>query len=199
VVSRFKSRILLSSLVLLWCAGVGAGVAKLVRYSNTPGVRADAPQHWPAGTSIHPKTGRPVLLVFAHPRCPCSDATIGELALIMAQATDRVDAFVLLYTPRTGGSDFARTQLARDAELIPGVHLIDDPDGIESRRFGAFTSGQTLFYDANGALRFSGGITASRGHAGGNFGRSAVLSLLETGRAPRRTTPVFGCSIRGEE
>jgi hypothetical protein len=138
-------------------------------------------------------------MIFAHPRCPCSDATIGELALIMAQARDRVDAFVLLFTPRTGGSDFARTQLARDAESIPGVHLINDPDGIESRRFGAITSGQTLLYDAHGVLLFSGGITASRGHAGGNYGRSAILSLLETGDAPRRMTPVFGCNIRGEE
>lgn len=155
--------------------------------------------HWPAGASVHPRTGSPALLIFAHPRCPCSDATIGELALIMAQAHDRVDAFVLLYTPRSGASDFARTQLARDAEAIPGVHLIDDPDGIESRRFGAATSGQTLLYDAHGALLFSGGITASRGHAGDNYGRSAVLSLLETGHAGRRTTPVFGCSIRGEE
>jgi hypothetical protein len=172
---------------------------RLVRYSNTPGVLADAPLRWPAGASVHPKTGLLSLLIFAHPRCPCSDATIGELALIMAQAHGRVDAFVLVYTPRIGGNDFAQTQLAHDAESIPGVHLIDDPDGAESRRFGAVTSGQTLFYDARGALLFSGGITASRGHAGGNYGRSAVLSLLETGHAPRRTTPVFGCSIRGEE
>jgi hypothetical protein len=171
----------------------------LVRYSNTPGITANAPRRWPAGASIHPKPGRPVVLIFAHPRCPCSDATFGELALIMAQARGRVDAFVLLYTPRTGGSDFAQTRLARNAGSIPGVRLIEDPDGVESRRFGAATSGQTLFYDAHGSLLFSGGITASRGHVGGNYGRSAVLSLLETGHAPRKTTPVFGCSIRGEE
>jgi hypothetical protein len=117
----------------------------------------------------------------------------------MARARGGADAYVLLYAPRSEGSQFTQTRLMRAAESIPGVHAIDDIDGAESRRFGAATSGQTLFYDAHGALMFNGGITASRGHAGDNYGRDAVLSLLETGTAARRTTPVFGCSLLGEE
>ena len=117
----------------------------------------------------------------------------------MARMRGRVDAYVLLYAPRSEGSQFTQTRLMRDAGSIPGVHPMEDADGAESRRFGAATSGQALLYDSHGALLFNGGITASRGHSGGNYGRDAILSLLETGTAARRTSPVFGCSLLGEE
>ena len=38
------------------------------------------------------------------------------------------------------------------------------------QRFGAETSGQTLLYDRDGRLLFSGGTTGSRGHDGDNAG-----------------------------
>jgi hypothetical protein len=172
---------------------------ELLRYSATPGRLATPPLRWPANALIRPKPGRPTVLVFAHPQCPCTDATMGELSVIMARARGGVDAYVLLYAPRTESSQFTQTRLMRDAESIPGVHPIEDADGAESSRFGASTSGQTLLYDAHGALLFNGGITASRGHSGGNYGIDAILSLLDTGTAARRTAPVFGCSLLGEE
>ena len=52
--------------------------------------------------------------------------------------------------------------------------MLRDDDGAEARRFGAETSGQTLLYDARGALAFSGGITGARGHAGDNAGRASL-------------------------
>ena len=40
------------------------------------------------------------------------------------------------------------------------------------------TSGQVVVYDAKGALLFSGGITAARGHMGDNAGRDRITALL---------------------
>jgi hypothetical protein len=195
---RARWRNFLPVVFALWFAMVGLGAVRLLRYSNTPWRLTSPPRQWPAGSLVHPRARRATLLLFAHPQCPCTSATIGELALVMARRRAPLDAYVLLYVPRSAGSEFTQTQTRSAAESIPGVHVIEDIEGGEIRRFGAGTSGQTLLYDAGGALQFSGGITASRGHAGGNYGSDALLSLLETGSAGRRSTPVFGCSLLGD-
>ena len=88
---------------------------------------------------------RSTLLVFAHPRCPCSRATIGELARIMAVDQGRVSATVFFYAPSTEAPDWDRTDLWRDASGIPGVRAAEDRDGSAARRFGAFTSGKRCY------------------------------------------------------
>ena len=73
--------------------------------------------------------------------------------------------------------------------------MLRDADGREAKRFGVETSGQTLLYDANGRLIFSGGITGSRGHVGENAGELALISLINGGQAERNATSVFGCPL----
>ncbi len=142
--------------------------------------------------------GRATLVLFVHPQCPCSKSTIEELAHIVAHSLERVNGYVFFYSPEEKPSDWARTGLWQSASMIPGVRAMEDPDGREARRFHAATSGQTLLYDAAGHLRFSGGITAARGHSGDNDGRDTIISLVLTGWAALKTTPVFGCSLLGE-
>ena len=81
------------------------------------------------------------------------------------------------------------------AAAIPNVTVVRDDDGLEARRFGAATSGQSLLYDVNGRLLFSGGITGSRGHSGDNAGRTAMLALLQHAPPGRDSAFVFGCSL----
>ena len=144
--------------------------------------------------------GRATLVMFAHPQCGCSRASVGELAIIMAH--ENVNASVFFYRPPTESPEWAKTDLWQAAAAIPGVHVFEDPGGHVAQSFGVFTSGQTLLYDSGGHLRFKGGITAFRGHSGDNAGRSAITALLQGGALPATglpvTTPVFGCSLRGE-
>ncbi len=88
-----------------------------------------------------------------------------------------------------------QTDLWRTVAAIPGALPLRDDTALEAARFGARTSGHTAVYDAAGSLLFSGGITASRGHEGDNFGRRRIDSLLTTGTADRRNSPVFGCAL----
>ena len=81
------------------------------------------------------------------------------------------------------------------AAAIPGAQVLRDAGGVEAARFQAATSGQTLLYSAEGDLLFNGGITSARGHAGDNFGKSAIISLVNGGRAEHAETPVFGCTL----
>jgi hypothetical protein len=140
---------------------------------------------------------RATLLVFAHPRCPCSRATMAELARLLARTGDSLDARVILYHPANTPADWASGELWSKAASSPGVRVVDDEDGREAKRFDAETSGTTLLYDRAGALRFHGGITAARGHEGESAGAESIARWVIAGAAVART-PVFGCAIWDE-
>jgi hypothetical protein len=117
------------------------------------------------------------------------------LAVLMAQAPVRPQTYVLFLKPAQVSSDWEKSPLWHSAAAIPNVTAVRDDDGLEARRFGAATSGQSLLYDVNGRLLFSGGITGSRGHAGDNAGRTAILALLHHDTAAHDSAFVFGCSL----
>jgi hypothetical protein len=188
-------RILATSLfATTWLATVAFGMRVLFQYENMPGGVGALPQEWP-GVQIERATDRPTLVMVAHPHCPCTVASVGELAQIMARLEGRVAACVLLVKPNESGADWVDTNLRRNAEAIPGVKVVVDPAGVEARRFGAETSGHTLLFGRDGRLLFSGGITASRGHAGGNAGESAIVALVNNQTPARTRTLVFGCPL----
>jgi hypothetical protein len=137
------------------------------------------------------------LVMFAHPKCPCTRASMEELARAMAQCEGRLRVHVMLYLPDKAPAGWTQTDLWQSAAAIPGVEPQWDRNGVEAARFGATTSGFVVLYDAAGRLGFSGGITAERGHAGDNDGEQAVIAMAN-GKAPgRQTMPTLGCSIFG--
>ncbi|MDQ2800967.1 MAG: hypothetical protein M3Y13_15145 [Armatimonadota bacterium] len=187
----------LITITVLWLAAVFAGMGVLWNYQNAPGQAATPPLDWPAGSSILRDSHRPTLVMFAHPRCPCTRASVGELNILMTRCQGRLTAYVLFYQPSGQPGNWDKTDLWRSAAAVPGIQVRDDKDGREARRFHAATSGQTYLYDTNGPLLFSGGITGARGHAGDNAGRGALESLLLGGSAVHTRTLVFGCSLLG--
>lgn len=182
---------------MVWIAAVGFGLRTLLSYESAPGRVGSVPVDWPAQSKIERAPSGETLVMLAHPHCPCTRASMGELAQIMARVQGTVRAYVLFLKPQNSGADWDDTDLRRSAAAIPGVTVMTDIDGIEARRFGAETSGHTLLFDPSGRLLFSGGITESRGHAGGNAGESAIVSLVNNHTAERRSTFVFGCSLTG--
>jgi hypothetical protein len=193
---RFKkNRLLLTAAGALWLCMIAVGVEALWSYESTPGVAAAAPALWPAASRIKPDAARATLVMSAHPHCPCTRASIGELARLMTQAQGRVTAYVLFVKPPGFSDRWVQSDLWASAAAIPGVTPVLDDGGAEAGLFRAETSGQTVLYDAAGNLLFSGGITSARGHAGDNAGRTAIVSLLTSDEAAERDTPVFGCSL----
>jgi hypothetical protein len=178
-----------------WLAALTFGARTLFRYETTPGSVGSVASSWPSVSIVPRQTDKATLLMFAHPHCPCTRASVGELAQIMAHALGKVNAYVLFVKPPSAGADWDDTELRASAAAIPGVTVVTDENGNEAARFGAETSGHTLVFDRTGALLFSGGITASRGHAGDNAGEDAVLAALTQQSIDRVRTPVFGCSL----
>jgi len=188
-------RILAASVGLLWLGGVLAGTFVMGRYANSPGQPAAPPLSWPGASRVSRVQDRQTLVMFVHPHCPCSRASVGELALLMAHAQGRVDAHVLFLQPAQMESSWVQSDTWREAERIPGVTVHGDLNGREARLFRAETSGDTVLYDTKGGLVFHGGITVSRGHSGDNPGRDALQAMLLGMPASRTNTPVFGCSL----
>jgi hypothetical protein len=190
-----KNRLLLFATGVLWLSMIGAGMWFLKIYEINPGVAAAAPERWPAETRLRRAVDRATLVMLAHPHCPCTRASIGELARLMTQARGRITAYVLFVKPPKFSDGWEQTDLLKSAAAIPGVHVVRDDGGVEAERFHAATSGQTMLYDAQGGLMFRGGITSARGHSGDNAGRTAIVSLVTNGETGPRDTPVFGCPL----
>jgi len=186
----------------------------LAGYSSTPGTATANLGRWPAESRIGLGGERPTLVLLAHPRCPCTRATLSELEILMAQNQGIVSAHVVFIRPPEVEEDWVKSDLWRVASAIPDVTVSVDEGGVEARRFRAETSGQALLFARDGRLIFQGGITGSRGHSGGNAGRSAITALLNspsvgeaasfpslkhgkltTSPAIAARAPVFGCPL----
>ena len=187
------------ALGVVWALAVGAGFIGLWRYKSLPGESGAGPESWPSASRISRPHDRATLVMFAHPRCPCSRASVTELGRLMARFDGRLAGYVVFARPADVGEDWDHTELRKRAEAIPGVSVLSDDGGLEAARFHVLTSGAAVLYDAGGGLLFSGGITAARGHEGDSFGIQRISSLLTTGKADRPDAPVFGCALEERE
>src|ERR1700722_18336657 len=142
---------------VFWLLAAGIGFVWILNYQSTSGAAGIAPEHWPTGTQITLDSKRDTLIMFAHPQCPCTRASMEELNRLLARCHDKVAVQVWFFKPTGFPADWTRSSLWQSAAAIPGVTVHDDPDGAQARLFGAETSGFVLLYDSRGQLRFKGG------------------------------------------
>jgi hypothetical protein len=190
-----RAALALALLIPLWIGCAAVGFSILWRYDNTPGIAATAAAGWPAGSRLQRAVDRPTLVMLAHPQCSCTQASLGELAEVLARADVQPRTFVVFLRPSSFADGWEQSSLWRTAERLPAVTPVRDDDGREARSFGGATSGQTFLYGADGALLFSGGVTGSRAHQGDNAGRRSLVALLNRDRSGDRSTNVFGCPL----
>src|SRR4051794_8630920 len=86
-------------LVTAWAAALAIGAAKLWHFDSTAGEPSRAPAQWPSDTQLVHDPSRPTLLLSIHPQCPCSRATLSELARLMTRSQGKVNAIVLVVRP----------------------------------------------------------------------------------------------------
>lgn len=180
---------------LIWILGISFGVASLYQFEFTPGTKANLLNHWPKETSLTKSSQQYQLVMFLHPQCPCSRASMNELALLMEKTGERLHASILFIKPELFDEAWAKSDLWYRSEAIPNVIPVVDHEGREASYFGATTSGHVFLYDLDGNLIFNGGITASRGHEGENIGCETILSYVLNGTSECQSTPYFGCPL----
>lgn len=184
--------------VAVWLSLAALGFIRMWAYALSPGTEARPPPSWPATSLVPRSKSVPTLLVFAHPRCACTRATLTELAKLALRLDGAFRAYALFAVPEGVGSKWADTAIVEQARRIPGVGVLEDTAGREAERFGVSTSGEALLYAPDGRLLFAGGLTAARGHEGDAPGGARIAGLVLHGRADLPSAPVFGCGLTGE-
>jgi len=184
-------------LVILWAAACSTGFGALWVYSNTRGDLGQPTAPWPADQPLTLDDDRPTLVLFAHPKCPCTDATLSQLERLQGRYPDRFGIRVVLYEPEQADLTWRSTRLWRRAQRLSEAAVLADPAGRITAAFGAATSGQTGLFAPSGELLFWGGLTSARGHEGDSLGSDAVAEAVQSGLSRSTNAPVFGCTILG--
>lgn len=183
-------------LCAVWAVALVSGGYVVFRYQSSRGAVGTAPERWPASAQIPLEPQHSTLIFFAHPKCPCTRASLEELNCLLPRTLGRMSTHVVFVRPRSVDDQWSKTDLWKKASALPGVKVHEDVDGALAQLFGAETSGQVFLYDPQGVLVFQGGITAGRGHIGTNLGAEAVVALSTDKQSPLHMSPVYGCSIR---
>lgn len=178
----------LTAVSLLWVTGIAWGFRAAWIHDTTAGVAA-------AHAVSNSKTEWPQLLVFIHPDCPCSRATLAELMRIKSDTGAKLQLTIYFVEPDGWVQDPATADLWDLAAAIPDAKIVTDSRAKFARMYDAHTSGQVLLFDAQGAVRFSGGVTIARGHAGDNAGSQIIITFVISGQISAASSPVYGCSL----
>lgn len=185
---RFRFPLLLGG----WLGLSILGFALLYRHAYTAGDR------FPRNTANLPEVEadpRHRLLVFLHPHCPCSRATLGELRTILDHSREPLSVEIWMIRPEGATADWNDSILVGESTSLPNVRVRWDERGEAARRYDARTSGEVLMFDPARRLRFRGGITASRGHPGWNRGTESIRGILRGDATPFSQTSVYGCPL----
>jgi hypothetical protein len=190
-----SKKVVLITATVLWSGAVIAATTFSADYESRPGAIGAAPLLNNSSTTAV-RTSTPYLIMFAHPHCPCTRASLEELQQLLADFPD-LKATVYFYKPSSFEKGWEKTELWRKSLDNSRLQAIVDIDGRMAKLFNASTSGEVLVYDRNDKLMFSGGITAARGHVGDNFGVDAIADMLRNPEKETipKVTPVFGCAI----
>jgi hypothetical protein len=178
----------------LWMLAAGVGMAVFWNHESVP-IKADAtPEYWPQNSQIDLDSKRATLVMFTHPKCHCTRASMAELNKLMSRFPGRVAAHVVSIQTREVSD--SQTQVEKDTSMkSPDMSLYNDTEDGEAHLFGAKNSGFVAFYGPDGRLLFKGGITSARGNKGDNPGASAIVALLNGRNPPSTQAPVYGCSL----
>lgn len=181
--------------VAVWLLAVAVGLASMDRAALVAGGVGPIRGQWPQHVALDLDTTRPNLLIFAHPLCPCTRATLHELQALLARTEVPINVRICFFEPSHPNADWQRGPLWEIAAHIAGATVQTDLDGNLAEAFGAKTSGWAVLYDARGQLRFAGGLTAARGHEGANDGVETVAHILQGDAVTIARTPVYGCAL----
>lgn len=164
-------------LVAIWSVLVfGCFFLVIPGIGKDPSLPSVGTMQWPASSEIPRYSDSGHLVVFVHPYCPCTRATLKNLDEL--EASDQLT--ITIVQLRTERLQTYHSPISSIASLVEknGWNHFMDTEGSEAKRFNALTSGECWLFDSDGVLRFVGGITASRGHAGGNQGLETLKTLI---------------------
>lgn len=190
-----------SFLIAGWLAIICFGLVLALDFEKRPQALSSLLSAWPSASKISRLSDSYTLLIFLHPKCPCSQASISELSRFIAK-NPHVGGYLCFIVPDNVDGSWLKGANWESARKIPQLCSLADLGGREAEKFSARTSGETFLFDKNGNLLFHGGITQARGHEGDNAGLEKLALVLKRngGLTPFaggcEEYPVYGCLLK---
>ncbi len=195
--------------VIIWLALTICTMTSFWAYEATPGTPSAVAECAPAESSILLASERNTLVVFIHPKCVCTNATLLELRRIWNEIDSTVHpkCIFALRQPVDSAAAWTKTSIERMCREFPEATVLYDYGGMEAKRYGITTSGTCILYASNGHRIFCGGITASRGHQGPAHGQDVLLERMKAFSSSSElhsanpqclnhdACPAFGCPL----
>jgi len=198
-----NSKFAIAVACLLWIFSIGLGLYFLMDHETTPGKPPEsAPVKFPKDTKLKLSSDKDTLVMFVHPQCPCTKASLDQLALLSNRKNLDID--LVCFKPNVMPQGWNENWSLDDWTKQKSVRVLVDLDGAEAKLFDAKTSGQTYLFNQNGNLIFQGGITAARGVTGDNAGFNDLSKVLDRDKTAEahdgemKKSLVFGCNLLNE-
>jgi len=180
--------------VTLWLLAIGSGYCWIMARSFESGKLVEN-LVLDLKTTHMLDTAHPTLFVFLHPECPCSAATVEELARISEQCRGELKILGIFSDYSTLPHPSSQSKMWNKVESILGARSLLDADAHLRRSFHAATSGECFLLAPDAHVLYHGGITSSRGHSGPSSGGDAIISYFNGDTMGMVTAPVFGCTL----
>ena len=172
------------SVTAAWLLALGVGTAYWAAYDSTPGQAGHVP--------IRRESTSAELVLFVHPKCPCARSALA----VVARLDPDFGKVRIVFVGHFGAEPDWWT--GRNWESA-GDRAERDEGGTIAQSYGVRTSGHAVLYDADGRLRFSGGVAPARSAAPEIERQIAEWKrLLTEYDSPAVTRPVFGCPLFDE-
>ena len=97
------------ALVGLWGAALLVALVGLWVYKLRAGDGGEVRERWPAASTLAAGADRPTLDMFAHPRCPCTRASLGELRGLLSRFAGRMTTHVVFMRPAGSSASWSHT------------------------------------------------------------------------------------------
>jgi hypothetical protein len=175
----------------LWAGGLVAAWGAMLDHAYQPAKTATAA---PPPVSVAPAPNYRVML-FAHPLCPCTRATLHELNETITRIAPQTRVQVVFVTAGLDPKSMERSALETLARELPNVDVQFDNTGDVARTYGATVSGEVIAFNPAGDLIFQGGITPARGHQGDALGQQQLEQLVMGKSNDFCAAPVYGCRL----
>lgn len=190
-----QRKLILSFIVILWLGIISYGFSVLLDYEFKVNSKSTAIKSWPDNSQLKQDPRLDTLLIFVHPHCPCSRASMAELDRLLTSFHQKLHTIVIFSKPAGKDDTWLKSDLWTKAQSLPGATIYVDDENKEAKLFMTNTSGEILLFKNNGTLVYHGGITSSRGHEGDSHGKALISNYLKTGHVPGEEGQAFGCSL----
>lgn len=190
-----RRRALVSGVAVAWCLAWGGSWYALSEHTYEGRQASASLAVWPANSQWDRADGAYQLILFAHPFCPCTRASLSELAESLTRLPKSTAIRIVFATAGLPQSEVQDSDLVSMARRLPGAEVRFDEQSAEAMHFGATLSGETLVFDPHGRLIFHGGLTPGRGHQGDTAAQRQMERLVNGQTGPVCRCSVFGCRL----